>query len=428
MHKKVNEWDQKANNMQVNTVWEPLPCIHTLFSEQARLTPERIAVEADGVAYRYEEVEWRANQLAHHLLKLGVQPHQMIGLCLNRSVEAVIAILAILKAGGAYVPLDPSYPQERLAWMVEDAQLRFLITQEERVANLPPVPMTVCIERNDVWETEAVLPPQAVQNADDPAYLMYTSGSTGTPKGVLIPHRGVVRLVQNTDYVQISAEDVFLQFAPLSFDASIFELFGALLNGARVVVYPNEVGTIDDLLELVEATGVTILWLTAGVFHQVASGAVERLRSVRQLLAGGDVLSAAHVKKLLRQLPEMVVINGYGPTENTTFTCCYRVEHPEQIGQSVPIGRPIANTEIYVLDEQMQPVPFGEAGELYAGGAGLALGYWRREALTEERFVHVNVNGLDLRLYKTGDQVRFLQDGNLEFLGRQDHQVKIRGF
>jgi amino acid adenylation domain-containing protein len=263
---------------------------------------------------------------------------------------------------------------------------------------------------------------------DDPAYVMFTSGSTGRPKGVCIPHRGVVRLVKATRYADLDARQVFLQLAPLAFDASTFEIWGSLLNGACLVIAPP--GRLDPraLGALIQKHGVTVLWLTAALFHRIVDDGIESLRPVKQLLAGGDVLSVPHVQRVLAELPDCTLINGYGPTENTTFTCCFSMRSGYEPGHSVPIGRPICNTRAYILDRFMQPVPMGVTGELCAAGAGLARGYLDEPELTAERFVEVNLFGRAERVYRTGDLARWNTDGILEFVGRTDHQVKIRGF
>jgi aspartate racemase len=257
---------------------------------------------------------------------------------------------------------------------------------------------------------------------------MYTSGSTGQPKGVNIIHRGVVRLVKETNYVNLTADEVFLQLAPLSFDASTFEIWGSLLNGAKLILMPPHMPSLKDLGRVIAQHQVTTLWLTAGLFHMMVEERLEDLKPVHQLLAGGDVLSVPHVRKVLRELKDCQLINGYGPTENTTFTCCCSITE-SQIGTSVPIGRPIANTQVYILDALLQPVPVGVPGELYIGGAGLARGYLNSPDLTAEKFIpNPFSDDPDVRLYKTGDLARYLPDGNIEFMGRLDNQVKIRGF
>jgi surfactin family lipopeptide synthetase C len=427
-------------------------CVHELFEAQVEQTPAAVALVSEDQSLTYQQLNRRANQLAHYLRGLGVGQETPVALCVERSPEMVVALLAILKAGGVYVPLDPSYPQERLRFMLQDTRAPILLTWQSPVEPLPhPASKVVSLDA-DAGEIarEREENPESVAAAESLAYLIYTSGSTGQPKGVCVPHRAVVRLVKGTDYADVTAAETFLQLAPLSFDASTFEIWGALLNGGRLVLFPPETPSLAELGEAIQRHGVTTLWLTAGLFHQMVEHQIDSLKGVRQLLAGGDVLSVPHVQTVLQALPGSRMINGYGPTENTTFTCCYTVP-PDWPGEgTVPIGRPIANTQVYVLDEHRQPVPVGVPGELYIGGDGLARGYLNRPELTAERFVDVGVqvfrcSGVQevrpehlntqttehlntLRLYRTGDRVRWLADGNLEFLSRLDDQVKIRGF
>ena len=262
--------------------------------------------------------------------------------------------------------------------------------------------------------------------AADPAYLMYTSGSSGRPKGVLVPHRAVLRLVQDNDFARFGPDEVILQLAPLSFDASNFEIWGALLNGGRLAVLANPYPSLVEIGAAIAAHQVSTLWLTAGLFHLMVDNDLGGLAPLRQLIAGGDVLSPPHVVRALRALPGCRLINGYGPTENTTFSCCYTIPHDYSGAAAVPIGRAIRDTEALVLGETLQPLAAGEEGELCVGGAGLALGYFNRPELTARAFVpHPQQPGA--QLYRTGDRVRARADGNLEFLGRIDRQVKING-
>ncbi len=404
--------------------------VSDLFETQVEKTPDAIALVFQNKELTYAELNRRANQLAHHLISLGVGPEVLVGVCVERSLEMVVALLGILKAGGAYLPLDPSYPEERLAFMLDDGNVTVLITQEKLEASLPRYRAKLII-----LECLAADPqhcpdtnPEPKVNPDHLAYVIYTSGSTGTPKAVMVPHRGVVRLVKDTDYADFDAAQTFLQFAPISFDASTFEIWGALLNGARLVVFPPHTPSLDELADALTHDKITTLWLTASLFHLMVDHHLERLTGLRQLLAGGDVLSVSHVRKFLPAASGCRLINGYGPTENTTFTCCHTVT-PQSIVSSVPIGRPIANTQVYILDPQLNPVPIGVPGELHIGGAGLARGYLSRHELTQEKFIpNPFSEERGARLYKTGDLVRYLADGNIEFLGRIDHQVKIRGF
>jgi amino acid adenylation domain-containing protein len=343
----------------------------------------------------------------------------------------VVGVLGILKAGGAYVPLDPAYPRERLAYMLDDTKAPVILTQEKLRANLPRSQADiVCLDRD--WPTiakESVENLAGTTNGDSLAYVIYTSGSTGRPKGACVPHRGIVRLVKNTNYVHLDANQVFLQFAPISFDASTFELWGCLLNGARLVIFPPARPSLQQLGEAIEKHRVTILWLTAALFHHMVENCCDKLKGVRQLLAGGDVLPIGAVRKVLTELKGTRLINGYGPTENTTFTCCHAIAEAPEAATSVPIGRPIANTTAYILDRHLQPAPIGVPGELWTGGDGLATCYLHHPELTAERFRPDPFSGEPgARMYRTGDLVRWLPDGTIEFFGRIDQQVKIRGF
>lgn len=404
--------------------------IHRLFEAQAAQTPDATALSFAGATLTYAELNRRANCLARHLRALGVGPEIGVGVYVERSLEMIVGVLGILKAGGAYVPLDPTYPQERLAFMIHDTQAPVILTHTQLAGKLPAYAGHVVNLDADLWTTFPDANLDGGATADSLAYVMYTSGSTGTPKGTSIVHRAVVRLVKNTNFASLTAAETFLQLATLSFDASTLEIWGSLLNGGKLVIFPAHKPSLDELARFIEEHRITTLWLTAGLFHQMVDAFPESLRSVRQLLAGGDVLSVTHVRQMLDLLPAgHTLINGYGPTENTTFTCCYPMRSAAAIGATVPIGRPIANTQVYILDRAMRPVPIGVPGELHIGGDGLARGYWRQPALTAERFVpHPFSAEPDARLYKTGDLARYLPDGNVEFLGRLDNQVKIRGY
>jgi amino acid adenylation domain-containing protein len=411
----------------------PNRCVHELFEEQAAQTPKRVAVEFQGEQLSYADLNQRANQLAHYLKSMGVGPETRVGICLERSLNMAIALLGILKAGAAYVPLDASYPRQRLEYMVRDSEIELLISHGKVLPSATGKQLR-CIE---LARDKEMIAQQDNENlpvstdAGNLAYVMYTSGSTGVPKGVAVEHRSIVRLVKQTNFIDFQEQDTALHLAPISFDASTFEIWGTLLNGGRLVMYPPQPPTLEQLGEYIQQSDITVLWLTAGLFHQMVEGPVEKLRGVRQLLAGGDVLNAAQVKRAAMALPATTIINGYGPTENTTFTCCYRIDEQAvaQIKENVPIGRPISNTEVYVLDEAYQPAPIGVAGELYIAGDGLARGYLNQPAHTAEKFIpNVFSTSEGERLYRTGDRVRWRDDGNLEFLGRLDCQVKVRGF
>ncbi|NEO20282.1 non-ribosomal peptide synthetase [Moorena sp. SIO4A5] len=474
-HQILTQWNQTQRDYPRNS------CIHQLFEQQVERSGDAIALVFEDQQLTYQELDYQANQLAAYLRNWGVDPDVLVGVCLERSPDLIVAILAILKAGGAYVPLDPNYPSERLAFIAEDTQIPILITQTAFRAHLSDSQtcFLICLDEINLREfaaqqptnrkehdvqpdlkrtlTDTISPTLETQagtslsgksiTADNLAYVMYTSGSTGKPKGVAVSHRGVVRLVVNSNYVNITAADTFLQLASIAFDAATFEIWGALLNGATLVLAPASRSSLAEIAYLLQHHHITILWLTAGLFHQMVEEHLEAFSSVQQLLAGGDVLSVAHVQTVVEALPNTLVINGYGPTENTTFTCCYPVRDLDEIGTSIPIGSPISNTQVYLLDQTFHPVPVGVPGELYIGGDGLAREYLKRPDLTAERFIvnpflsgkviekdegreskePLQISTSDT-LYRTGDLARYLPDGNIEFLGRVDHQVKIRGF
>ncbi|MBR8837985.1 MAG: amino acid adenylation domain-containing protein [Stigonema ocellatum SAG 48.90 = DSM 106950] len=429
-HQLLVEWnDTQADYPQDK-------CIHQLFESQVQRTPNAVAVVFEDQQLTYGELNSRANQLAHYLQTLGVKPDVLVGICVERSLLMIVGLLGILKAGGAYVPIDPDYPQERLSFMLEDAYVSVLLSQKHLVEKLPEhEAQLVCLDTD--WHLIA----QSSQ--DNPitdvlscnlAYVIYTSGSTGQPKGVEVVHRGVNRLLFGVNYVELDATQKFLQMAPISFDASTFEIWGALLHGALCVLFSVSIPTAKNLRDEIHKHGITILWLTAALFNSIIDDDEKALSGIGQLLIGGEALSVAHVKRASQTLPLTQIINGYGPTESTTFSCCYPI--PRQLEttiESISIGRPIANTQIYILDEYLQPVPVGVPGELHIGGAGLARGYLNRPELTQEKFIpnpfnKSKVKSQKSKLYKTGDLARYLPDGNIEYLGRIDNQVKIRGF
>ncbi|MES1245583.1 MAG: amino acid adenylation domain-containing protein, partial [Acidobacteriota bacterium] len=417
----LGEWSRAATGAPLDRH------IPGLFEEVCAARPEAVALIAGDAVMTYGELNRRANRLAHRLLRLGVRTDLPVGVCVERSFELIVALLGILKAGGAYVPLDPSYPKERLLLMLEDARLSVLVGTADQVAGLPTDGIETILLDEDL-AGESAANPADIALPDSLAYILFTSGSTGRPKGVAVPHRGVVRLVRETDFAELSADDVFFQYAPMPFDLSTLEIWGPLLNGARLVLPPAGQLSLEELGSELRRHGVTFLWLTAGLFHLMVDEQLDSLRGVRQLLAGGDVLSVPHVERALSALADGAVINGYGPTENTTFTTCHAMSGSAELVSSVPIGRPIPGTRVVVVDAGLNPVPQGVPGELLTGGHGLARGYFGRPDLTAERFVPDPFSDGGERLYRTGDLARWLADGTLEFLGRIDQQVKIRGF
>ncbi|NEP33691.1 amino acid adenylation domain-containing protein [Moorena sp. SIO3B2] len=407
-------------------------CIHQLFEEQVQKNPDAVAIVFEEQKLTYSQLNCKANQLANYLQKLGVVPEMLVGICVERSVEMVVGLLSILKAGGAYVPLDPNYPKERLNYMVEDAQLSILLTQEKWQHHLSEtIASVICLDTDEeIISQQSQQMPENQVTANHLAYVIYTSGSTGKPKGVTIPHQGVVRLICNNNYVQLEPTDRVAQVSNTSFDAATFEIWGALLHGAVVVVITKSLLlSPQEFVNYIKQEKITTLFLTTALFNQLAYSVPEAFSNLKNLLFGGEAVDPKSVKQVVDQGAPERLLHVYGPTENTTFSSWYKVTEVLEGATNLPIGKPISNTQIYILDSQLQPVPIGVPGELHIGGDGLATGYHNRPELTAEKFIS---NPFDksqaTRLYKTGDLARYLPDGNIEFIARIDHQVKIRGY
>jgi amino acid adenylation domain-containing protein len=400
--------------------------VYSLFHKQVLSAPDAIALKFQKQCITYSELETRVDQIARSLLEHGVTLGTFVGVSMKRSPELIAVLLAILKTGGAYVPIDPDYPVDRVRQILDQANLRLVICDHE--FQQPGGLQLQILHSNDLRSENGQN--VAIQEipADSPAYVMFTSGSTGVAKGVVVPHRAIIRLVKNTNFANFSSDQTFLAFAPVTFDASTLEIWGPLLNGGTLAIYPPSFDSIEQLESVIQENQVTTLWLTAGLFNTLVDKNPLALRSVQQLLIGGDVLSPEHVRKAMAALPNTRFINGYGPTENTTFTCCYTIPREFEENTSIPIGTPIANTTVYILDEQLRPVPAGVPGTLYTGGAGLSLGYLNDSELTRTKFIPNPITGNSELIYNTGDRARWLEDGRIEFLGRLDNQVKIRGF
>jgi amino acid adenylation domain-containing protein len=350
-----------------------------------------------------------------------VRPGDVVAVVLPHSIEIVVTFLAILKCGAAYLPLDTANPVRRNIEFMLAANAKVIVGSEH-------IDAAYSQSRTVVFASEFVAVEGAVvsfnSGDNDKAYVMFTSGSTGTPKGVIVPHRGVARLVLNNNFISIERQDRILQLAPPSFDAATFEIWGALLNGATLVPYSGKTVDPNQLKRDIGENGITVLWLTSTLFSLIADKALDALQSLRVLLAGGDVLNSRYVNKVLEYVPKITVINGYGPTENTTFTCCHVMTSANKPDVTVPIGRPIRRTNVHILDDLLQPVPAGAVGELYASGDGVALGYLnekQNDAFFRDETI---ASGL---IYRTGDFVKEDENGNLQFIGRRDSLVKVRG-
>jgi amino acid adenylation domain-containing protein len=424
--RQIEEW----NRTEVET---PSGSAHELFERQVEKTPDAIAVTYGEGALSYAELNARGNRLAHYLRRSGVGPETRVGVCLERSMEMVVALVGILKAGGAYVPLDVEYSGERLVCMMEDAGVKIVVSQGILREKLPSqvvqfVPF-VCLDGEA--EREAIAA-ESGENLGVPvedrqlAYVMYTSGSTGQPKGVEVEHGGIKHSLCNAGYVEWKRDGVMLQMTPIWFDAATFEIWGALLHGLRLVIAPRGLLALEQVGEILTSHGVTMMWLTGALFHAMVDTRKQDLAGVQQMLVGGDVLSRQHVGEYLKA-GKRYLINGYGPTE-ATFTCCHRMRSFDESWRNVPIGRPIGNTQVCLVDREMEAVGVGVPGEICIGGLGLARGYGNNSELTAERFVPNRFGGGGERLYRTGDWGRWQEDGTIEFIGRRDEQVKIRGY
>ncbi|ONB59166.1 amino acid adenylation protein [Burkholderia pseudomallei] len=401
--------------------------VNRLFTSQARLVPEALALSSGDTRLTYGELERCANHLARRLVDSGVRPRDRVLLCLPRSVDAVIAMLAIMKTGAAFVPIDPAYSDAIKRGYASDSGARHALARAADAAAFRDGALGV-IDADDLSAARDDEGPEvdAGHDGETPVYVMFTSGSTGRPKGVIVAHRGVARLVRETNYIRITREDTLLLLSPITFDASTFEIWGALLNGARLAIYEDATFDPNAVSRLIAREQVSVMWLTAGLFHLVARRFIGMLAGLRVVLAGGDVLSAAAIGAVFDAFPSITVINGYGPTENTTFTCCHVMTADRRPTGTVPIGRPIAGTDVRILDAALREVPDGEEGELCASGLGVALGYLNAPDATRAAFVDCPATGS--RLYRTGDRARRRADGVIEFLGRSDRLVKIRGY
>ncbi|HVI59251.1 MAG TPA: amino acid adenylation domain-containing protein [Luteimonas sp.] len=414
------DWNDNAGNRPA------FASVHAGFAAMRDAHPGAPAVADAGASLSYRELDARAAALARRLRGHGVAAGEIVAVAMERSIDAVVAVLGVLKAGAAYLPLDATHPADRLAYMLDDARVRVAIMGRDDLA-LPPQVRAIAIGDADAGDDAS---PEADVDVDRDAlaYVMYTSGSTGLPKGVEIPHRGILRLVVGVDYIRLGPDTRMLHCAPLGFDASTLEIWGPLLNGGCVAVHDEGVPTGKGLAASIARHDITTLWLTCALFNAVVDEDPRLLSGVRELFTGGEALSVDHVRRMRATVPEVALFNAYGPTECTTFTTTWPIPAglPADLA-SVPIGRPIPDTALYVLNARREPVPQGVIGELYVGGAGVAKGYLNRPELTEERFIPDTFTG-EGRLYRTGDHVRWAADGTIEFFGRSDTQVKIRGF
>ncbi|WP_051840677.1 amino acid adenylation domain-containing protein [Streptomyces sp. NRRL F-5126] len=404
-------------------------CVDALIRARTRETPDATAIIAPDGTFSYRQLDGTSDRVAAALARHGVGRGDRVAIRMGRSARLITTWLAVLKLGAAYLPIAPGDPRERVEELLADARPALVACDHapEEVAATTDVTLLEIDESVLGFAGDC---PQRNADPSDLAYLMYTSGSTGKPKAVMVEHRSISNLVLDQDYVRIARNDIVLHRATPAFDAATFEIWGALLNGATLVVAPQDPIGVDDTAQLVSDHGVSIMFLTTAVFHQQVDERVDTFRNVRTAIAGGEALSPVHAERLQKAFPRCVVVNGYGPTEATTFTACHRVGQDEDLAASVPIGMPLRNVRVHLIDESGMPVADGSPGELCVSGAGLARGYWRRPRLTAERFIP---NPFDegekpgSRLYRTGDLAQRLPGGELVFLGRLDDQFKLRG-
>jgi len=410
-----------------NTQYPKYKTLHGMFEEQVEKTPDNIAVSFKDEYLTYKELNIKANQLASILRSKGVKPDSIVAMIVDRSLDMIVGIMAILKAGGAYLPIDPTYPEDRIDYMLKDSGTDLLITQSFLVDKVKFDGTIVDILDGNNYVGEGVNL-EHINKSSDLAYVIYTSGSTGKPKGNLTMHYNVTRVVKDTNYIEITDKDVVLQLSNYAFDGSVFDIYGALLNGAKLILVDRE--TVIDMYKLsalIIEKNISIFFITTALFNTIVDLNIECLKNVRRVLFGGERVSLQHAKKALEYMGRDRIIHVYGPTESTVFATYYYINEIDEKLGTVPIGGPLANTKLYVLDKECNIMPIGAAGELCISGDGLARGYFNRPELTLEKFVKSPFVPGEI-MYKTGDLVRLLPDGAIEFIGRIDKQVKIRGF
>ncbi|WP_449600898.1 amino acid adenylation domain-containing protein [Paenibacillus sp. Marseille-Q9583] len=432
----ISEEERAVIVQEFNDTWTDYPrdlTVPQLFEEQAAKFPTHVALVSGEEQMTYEELDQQSGRLAYLLRTQGVGPGHRVGLMVERSFEMIIGILGILKAGGAYVPIDPEYSQERIGTIIEDARIQVLLTQSLLVTKIHETTREVL--REVIWldglhalqVNESFIPFPCQIDSSSPAYVMYTSGSTGKPKGTISSHSGIIRIVRNTNYIKITEDDALLQLSNYAFDGSTFDIFGALLNGAKLVLIDKEsISDIAEWTKMIENERISLLFITTALFNTVVDVNVEALSQVRKVLFGGERVSVNHVRRALDTFGDDKLIHVYGPTESTVFATYQEVKALSNSG-TLPIGRPVSNTQVFIVDRYHQLQPIGALGEIMISGDGLSLGYLNQAEMTAEKFVeHAYLEGCTM--YKTGDLGRWLPDGSIEFHGRIDQQVKIRGF
>jgi amino acid adenylation domain-containing protein len=427
-----NERAQLANWQEEKRDYPRDTTVDECFREQVRKTPDHLAIKSGNTTLTYRQLDVLALGIANRLLNKGIKAGDRVAISSRRTVETVTGMLGILRVGASYVPLDLGYPDERLLAITALTEVSTVLANEndevmlqERDLALDIVPLHNAEEEGSRAQSDIG---ERAQGPDAPAYVMFTSGSTGLPKGIVVSNRNILRLVLNSNFMHLDDNTRFLMYAPVAFDASTLEIWGPLLNGGTLIVPESEQLSVEELGDVLHREKVTALWLTAALFHHVAEQSPGIFKSVRHLLAGGDVLSPKWVKTVLKANPGLVLINGYGPTENTTFTCCFPMSSPQEVPSPIPVGYPVANSSVHILDAYGNDCPVGVPGNLYTGGDGVALGYVNDAERTAKAFVTDPYGRSIGKVYDTGDKACWREDGSVEFLGRSDNQVKIRGF
>lgn len=427
----IYEWNQTETDYPRNKT------VHQLFEEQVEKTPDNIAIVYENEQLTYRELNEKANQLAHYLLAQGIKKETFVAICIGPSLETIVGILGILKAGGVYVPIDPTYPSTRIKFILDDSDAKFLLTNPQLAEKFKKIYQSilkiVILNLKDAFFIKELTKNiSTITKSYNLIYITYTSGSTGNPKGILISHKNVVRLVKNTNYLNITCSDNVAHASNIAFDASTFEIWGALLNGAKLIIFnKNTILSLHSFANALVHNKISILWLTSSLFNHIYTHQPDILYTIDKLLIGGEALDYTIIKNFISGIKTKPIqfINGYGPTECTTFSTYYKIDNSIQTQNSIPIGKPISNTQCYILDKNLIPLPIGICGVLYIGGEGLAQGYLNNSLLTKEKFLPNPFNkNVKTKIYKTDDLARWLPNGNIEFIGRLDDQVKIRGF
>jgi amino acid adenylation domain-containing protein/non-ribosomal peptide synthase protein (TIGR01720 family) len=426
----LSEEERNRLLTEFNDTWEVYPeekTIQQLFEEQVEKRKDHRALVFNSEQLSYGEVNQKANRLAGELRERGVRPDTIVALMVDRSTEMIVGILGILKAGGAYLPLESEFPKARIRYMLTDTGTQFLVTRGKYIAEASFGIDVIDIEGNEIHKRE-VENPEVINEPDDLAYIIYTSGTTGKPKGVLATHFNVIRVVKNSNYIDLRAEDRLLQLSNYAFDGSVFDIYGALLNGAALVMIEREhVLAVERLSELIKRERISVFFVTTALFNALVDVKLECFVQVRKVLFGGERVSVKHTWRALEYLGEDRIIHVYGPTETTVYATYYFIDQIDKRAGTIPIGKPISSTTIYILNKYLKPVPVGITGEIFIGGTGTSRGYLNAPELTKERFIASPFNEVE-RLYRTGDLACWLVDGNVEFSGRLDHQIKIRGY